>query len=92
MTNIKAEFPINDRDIMKMLDIKVERHSIAEEGVRLLLTAKYLPFVVEGDFNAHFSIIKDTGKIQGKFENVHLDILLNVDTQEGQYNEEAPNL
>jgi hypothetical protein len=92
MTNIKAEFPIDDRDIMKMLDIKIERHSKSEDGVRLFLTAKSLPFVIDGDFNAHFSIIKDTGKIQANFENIHLDVLLNVETQKGQYDEKAPEL
>jgi len=56
------------------------------------LTAKAVPFVIDGDFNAHFSIIKDSGKIKGSFENIHLDVLLNVETQDAQYNEKAPEL
>ena len=36
--------------------------------------------------------MKDSGKIQAKFENIHLDVLLNVETQIGENNEKAPEL
>ena len=51
-------------------------------------------FIVDADFNFddHFSIVKDSGKIQAKFENIHLDVLLNVETQIGENNEKAPEL